>query len=73
MKLRKSENGVSLDNFQPGIRVRLSENVLHTFYRNRRGIVEKTIKSRGMVAVRLDNGERYSAFPENVIIEEMPV
>ncbi len=67
------QNGVALDSFQPGMRVRLSENVLHTWYRNRLGIVEKTIKSRRMVAVRLDNGERYSAFPENVIIEEVSV
>ncbi len=67
------QNRIALDSFQPGMRVRLSENVLHTWYRNRLGIVEKTIKSRRMVAVRLDNGELYSAFPENVIIEGVSV
>jgi hypothetical protein len=72
MSKRKLQNGAALDSLRSGMRVRLSENVLHPQYRGLPGIVEKTIKSRRMVAVRLDNGERYSAFPENVIIVEVP-
>jgi hypothetical protein len=62
-----------MDRFRKGIRVRLSENVMHPQYRGLQGIVEKTIKSRRMASVRLDNGERYVAFPENVIVMEVSV
>lgn len=52
--------------FEPGMRVRLSNNVLHKELRGLCGVVEKTVKSRGVVVVRCDGGERYDAFPENV-------
>jgi hypothetical protein len=58
-----------MDRFVKGLRVRLSENVLHAEFRNLPGMVEKTVKSRRVVVVKLDNGRKYDAFPDNVIIE----
>lgn len=64
--MTKKEILTELEKFQPGAPVRLTENVLHVGYRNRRGRVVRTIKSRGMVMVECENGQRYDAFWQNV-------
>jgi len=60
----KAENRLS--DFTKGQRVSLTDGVLHKEYAGQRGTVEKTVKSRGVVCVRLDSGKRYDAKPENV-------
>lgn len=52
--------------YEPGERVRLSERVLHPEYRGKVGTVKRTIKTRQMVAVILENGTEYDARPENL-------
>jgi hypothetical protein len=52
--------------YEPGERVRLSDRVLHPEFRGQTGSVKRTIKSRQMVDVILDNGEVYGARPENL-------
>lgn len=56
----------NLNDFSKGQRVYLCEGVLHKEFADQPGTVEKTVKSRGVVCVRLDNGERYDAKPENI-------
>ncbi len=58
-----------LEPFEKNMRVRLSDQVLHPEFRGLTGVVERTIKFRGVVVVRLDSGKRYDALPENVIRE----
>lgn len=52
--------------YEPGERVKLSERVLHPEFRGQTGTVKRTVKSRQVVTVALDNGERYDARPENL-------
>ena len=58
-----------MDNFIIRERVRLSEKAQHPEFRGLSGVVEEIVKSRKMVVVRLNNGKRYGAYPENVIKE----
>lgn len=51
-----------------GMRVRLSDNVLHVGFRGLEGIVKRVVKCRGVVCVLCDNGQRYDALPENVVV-----
>lgn len=62
----KKEQLEKLQQFQPGDIVQLSDDIRHDAFRGMQGCVTKTIKSRGMVVVICDNGQRYEAFPENV-------
>ncbi len=55
-----------LASFSEGERVCLSEKVIHPEFRGLHGTVKRTIKSRGLVNVICDNGQRYDAFPENI-------
>lgn len=63
----------SLEKFSKGQVVQLSDGILHKEYAWQFGTVEKDIKSRNMVSVRLDNGDRYDAFPQNVIAQDMQI
>ena len=60
-----------LEKFSKGQVVQLSDGILHKEYAWQFGTVEKVIKSRDMVSVRLDNGDRYVAYPQNVIVQDM--
>ena len=60
-----------LEKFSKGQAVQLSDGILHKEYAWRFGTVEKVIKSRNMVSVRLDNGDLYDAFPQNVIAQDL--
>ena len=62
-----------LEKFSKGQVVQLSDGILHKEYAWQFGTVEKVIKSRNMVSVRLDNGDRYDAFPQNVIAQDMRI
>ena len=62
-----------LEKFSKGQVVQLSDGILHKEYAWQFGTVEKVIKSRNMVSVRLDNGDRYDAFPKNVIAQDMRI
>ncbi len=62
-----------MDRLAKGLRMSHSENVLHEEFRNLPAVVEKTVKSRRVVVVRLDNGKRYDAFPENVVVEPVAI
>jgi len=55
-----------------GTRVRLSEKAQHPEFRGLTGAVEKFVKSRKVYVIRLDDGRRYDAYPENVIKETDP-
>lgn len=55
--------------FNVGEKVRLTT-VLHTEFSGMTGTVKKIIKSRNLVTVLCDNGERYDAKPENVELLE---
>lgn len=55
-----------VESLKTGERVRLSEKVRHAEFRGVCGTVERTVKSRGVVVVRCDNGKRYDALPENI-------
>lgn len=63
---RKKEIETALAPFQPGCAVRLTEGATHLGFRNLRGHVVRTVKSRRLVRVLCENGELYEAFPENV-------
>jgi ribosomal protein L21E len=52
--------------FEPGERVRLSDRVFHPNFRGLTGTVKRTVKTRQIVEVLLDNGEEYGARPENL-------
>lgn len=56
-----------LDRFSKGQSVQLTDGILHKQYAWQYGTVEKVIKSRNMVSVVLESGDRYDAFPQNVI------
>jgi len=59
-----------LEKFSVGQQVQLTDGVLHQQYAWQYGTVEKVIKSRNMISVRLESGDRYDAYPQNVIAKE---
>lgn len=63
-------NEKELEKFSVGQQVQLTDGVLHQQYAWQYGTVEKVIKSRNMVSVRLESGDRYDAYPQNVIAKE---
>jgi len=63
---------MELQDFKQGIRVCLKSTVRHADVAGQLGTVERIVKSRKMVVVRLDSGRRYDAFPENVEMKEVP-
>jgi len=64
----KKETLEKLEQFHPGDFVQLSDTILHDAFKGMHGRVLKVIKSRGMVAVTCENGQRYDAFPDNVMM-----
>ena len=63
-------NKKELEKFSVGQQVQLTDGVLHQQYAWQYGTVEKVIKSRNMVSVRLESGDRYDAYTQNVIAKE---
>ena len=51
--------------FNVGDKVKLTT-VLHKEFSGMTGTVKKIIKSRGVITVICDNGERYDALPKNI-------
>ena len=60
----------ALSSFKQGDRVRLKDAVRHAEFRGMCGTVVRTVKSRGVVIIKDDTGNRYDALPENVELIE---